>query len=1104
MRIISAALSLLLLLGYFCAQAETYYVSSTGNDENSGSSKTSAWASIDKVNNTLLVPGDTVLFEGEVVFTGSLGFEEGVKGTPQKPIVLGSYGTGRAVIRSGTQQGFWLYNTSGFKLENLVFEGAGRTLSTTAGIDIYMDLPNTKLPYIVIHNVEVYGYREAGISIGSWEGPQGFRDVSITNTSSHDNGDGGIVVWAQDNLLAHQNVYIGHSKAYNNAGIPTKTHSHSGNGIILGGVDGGMIEYCEAYNNGWLNAWKDGGPVGIWCYTSNNVIIQYNESHHNKTGTTKDGGGFDIDGGSTNCILQYNYSHDNEGAGFLLAQYSGAKEMKNLTIRYNISENDGRKNGYGAIHLWSSGSKGGIQNAQIYNNTIYLTPAPSGTTKAVWVQSGGTTIATFRNNLFVTTGGARLVQVDSNVTANIRFEGNNYWSSGATPSFSWAGKAYNSLANWRTATSQELRNGVALGYALDPKLEAPGKSVTIADPKLLYTLDGYKLQRTSPLVGKGLNLPVDFGIDAGKKDFWGNSITQRKDLCIGAHQMTNSSRACLYGGPQPLTFGHAAAGTYSGPGVAEGLFTPQESGVGNHALAYTYIDDQGEAQTTHHTVRVIDTKETAWTGKAGSSDWFDSQNWTSCVPTPSISASIAISAEATPTYPVIKQGKHGKALDLDAAGTLMLEQEATLEIFGNLSGSGLQTHPSSKVILHSDAQQVVPGGAYGNLVLTGPGSRKLQDDVIVTNLLDLGKGKVYLGGKNLILSEQATITNYNASSYIVADGEGRLTYQALGAGSQRVFPIGTAKGYAPVKLTNKGTTDDFSIGVEERSQVITSAEEQATSIKKTWHIDEVVTGGSDVTLVLQWSKYDEPEYFNRRESFVSHYEGEAWQVMEESIGTVAQGSIPDMYNITLSGVSSFSPFTVASTSSAPAPLPVTLAKFTVTRQSADALLAWETASEINNAGFEVEVSGDGKTFRQLGFVRSKSPNSQAKLSYTFRDTEAGKAGTRYYRLRQVDLDGTASYSAVKAVSFPRAELNFSVYPNPFFDRIMLEIESPDSGTLALTLTDAKGLQVLQTAVLLPQGLTRLPIGLSQVQKPGFYYLTAHLDGKSYHFKLVKQ
>ncbi len=57
----------------------------------------------------------------------------------------------------------------------------------------------------------------------------------------------------------------------------------------------------------------------------------------------KTGAGFDFDGGCTNSTLQYNYSHDNYGAGYLLAQFDNAPLMKNITIRYNISENDGRK-----------------------------------------------------------------------------------------------------------------------------------------------------------------------------------------------------------------------------------------------------------------------------------------------------------------------------------------------------------------------------------------------------------------------------------------------------------------------------------------------------------------------------------------------------------------------------------------------------------------------------------------------------------------------------------------------------------------------------------------------------------------------------------------
>ena len=110
-----------------------------------------------------------------------------------------------------------------------------------------------------------------------------------------------------------------------------------------------------AYDNGarQQQATTGGGPCGIWTYNSNNITIQYNESYGN-LGDRVDGDGFDMDGGTTNCILQYNYSHDNDGAGYLQAQFPDAQEHSGDIIRYNISQNDGRKNSYGAIEVSAS------------------------------------------------------------------------------------------------------------------------------------------------------------------------------------------------------------------------------------------------------------------------------------------------------------------------------------------------------------------------------------------------------------------------------------------------------------------------------------------------------------------------------------------------------------------------------------------------------------------------------------------------------------------------------------------------------------------------------------------------------------------------------
>jgi hypothetical protein len=518
--------------------AATYYVSLNGKNSNNGTSQGGPWYSISRVNSQSF-RGDTILFQGGSTFTGSLYFDPSDIGTSSKPIVIGSYGTGKATISSDTLYGIFVNNAAGFKIKNLIFKGSGRTTNRQAGILFYMDKDSTSLlPFINIDNVEVFGYRNAGISIGSWNKKGGFRDIRVTNSLLHDNGSAGIGFYAES-LYVHKNIYIGHSKTYNNSGIAEQTTGNSGSGIILGHVNGAVIEYCTAYNNGWLHSNTYGGPVGMWAYGSNNVTMQFNESHHNKTGNTKDGGGFDLDA-CNNSVIQYNYSHDNYGAGYLLARYSTAPSMNNLTVRYNISENDGRKNDYGGIHLWTSSSGSGMQSVQIYNNTIFLTPAANATPRGLSVRAGIFKGINVRNNIFQTTGAVPVVYAAS--VSGFTFQGNDYWSSGSTFKIYWAGTTYSSLSAWRTATNQEKINGSASGLQADPQFSDTTTGVTFSDASLITTIKRYKLRSTSGLINKGLNLTTLFGTNVGTRDFWGNSLANKSTFNIGAYQLTTGAK----------------------------------------------------------------------------------------------------------------------------------------------------------------------------------------------------------------------------------------------------------------------------------------------------------------------------------------------------------------------------------------------------------------------------------------------------------------------------------------------------------------------------------------------------------------------------------
>jgi len=539
--------------------ATKYYVSPSGNDENLGTSPEKAWQTINKVNSIEFEPADTIAFEAGHVFSGSLSFNSADSGTSEFPVTVGSYGDGRATINSGNQTGLYAYNCAGFVIENLVFIGSGRTDSSGKdGISFYNNLVgDIRLDYIRIDNVEVSGYRKTGIILGGWNGLSGFKNVRITNSTAHDNGDKGINIygyWPPLQGWANQDIYIGYCKAYNNPGIPDKS-PHSGNGIMISQTEGGVIEYCEAYENGWLNSSNAGGPIGIWAWDAKDIVIQYCESHHNKTNNNKDGGGFDLDGGCINCIMQYNYSHDNHGAGYGIYQFDGAREFKNNTVRYNISENDGLVGGYGGINFWATHSSGGIQDTRVYNNTIYVS---SNTTGAGIVDFafGATYIynTEIYNNIIVTAAGKKVLDIPQ-TAGGWYFNGNCYWTYGSNLQFRWDSNTYTSLGAWREATGQEKLDDVKTGFELDPQLTDPGKGGTIGDPTKLNTLSAYRLLPTSPMIDTGIDLLSTFGINPGSQDFYGTKIPQLNGIDIGAAESEEASSSSSHKPSLPDIFG---------------------------------------------------------------------------------------------------------------------------------------------------------------------------------------------------------------------------------------------------------------------------------------------------------------------------------------------------------------------------------------------------------------------------------------------------------------------------------------------------------------------------------------------------------------------
>ena len=133
-------------------------------------------------------------------------------------------------------------------------------------------------------------------------------------------------------------------------------------------------------------------------------------------------------------------------------------------------------------------------------------------------------------------------------------------------------------------------------------------------------------------------------------------------------------------------------------------------------------------------------------------------------------------------------------------------------------------------------------------------------------------------------------------------------------------------------------------------------------------------------------------------------------------------------------------------------LPVELVRFTTQLQESETLLKWETASEINNQGFDIEYSDDGNTWRKIGYQEGNG-STDIYSNYFFYDKNP-KLGVNYYRLKQIDFDGKYEYSKIESVIVEKIGSGYSIYPNPTSSK-KVNIVIPTEGT-EISIFDSSG------------------------------------------------
>ncbi|SEP75586.1 Por secretion system C-terminal sorting domain-containing protein [Neolewinella agarilytica] len=186
-------------------------------------------------------------------------------------------------------------------------------------------------------------------------------------------------------------------------------------------------------------------------------------------------------------------------------------------------------------------------------------------------------------------------------------------------------------------------------------------------------------------------------------------------------------------------------------------------------------------------------------------------------------------------------------------------------------------------------------------------------------------------------------------------------------------------------------------------------------------------------------------------------------------------------------------------------LPVTMTYFRSSPQTKHIQLEWATASEAHNEGFEVQRSIDGSSFVNLGWVNGGGTANEEQ-TYQFTDDEVQANTTYFYRLQQVDLDGTAAFSQVVSAMITDGDLAqvSEFFPNPVGKETgvaSFRINMPETGQMAIQLIDAQGRLVKEWSQEYAAGQSVFSVPIRDV-RAGQYFAKMQLGKEVVYRKLV--
>jgi hypothetical protein len=534
-----------------------YYIDSVaGLDTNNGTSQSTAWKNISRVNSITLSLGSKIYLKCGSVWNGQQ-LKFGGSGTAAFPIIVDQYGTGAKPRINGdgisiANQGVvYLYNQDYIEINNLeitnypvlpattnpnsiffvgIFENGTNPLGADRRGVMVAIKDKGVCNHIYLKNLNIHHIKgQLGNGQGTINGAIPKRTGGIyftvldeaTGSNSRFNDvliDGCAINYCENTGLAfdnEDNVYypggnelaLWTARKFTNIKVSNNIIHHIGkNAMIIRCTDEtGLIEYNTCYETAV-------GTTGNTMFTARakGTVFQYNEGYYNRSTTQNvdpgniDGSMYDPDYGSIGIIFQYSYSHDNSEGIYWGCNTRGGNnnntgipdpEDVGCTLRYCISQND-----MGDLIFFNYPSAGN----EIYNNIFYIKSGLS--SKIIHESSTKNHTYNFFNNIIFDLGNATYA-----------------WGTGVG------------------VQTRNFKNNVFFGIPVPTQVSSSDNQILTSNPLFVNPgqgtlginsqLDGYKLQVNSPALASGRLVSNN-----GGKDFWQNTVSSLTVPNRGAYQ----------------------------------------------------------------------------------------------------------------------------------------------------------------------------------------------------------------------------------------------------------------------------------------------------------------------------------------------------------------------------------------------------------------------------------------------------------------------------------------------------------------------------------------------------------------------------------------